>query len=110
MVDGTLLCQATSHDILQYDVKWEDKVTTYYDDALDGTALDANFEDNDPEEDIAKSNFDDAGNQVKRIPTAPTIDFVAENFRAKTFNVGLWVLVVVGFYAYAFEFNSGLGQ
>ncbi|KAI2490941.1 hypothetical protein MHU86_23629 [Fragilaria crotonensis] len=60
MFDYKKLVNATTADIQQYDPEWETRETTYYDDVLDGTSLDANLEDNDPDEELAKSNFDDA--------------------------------------------------
>lgn len=108
--DYTVLVNATTSDIQQYDMEWENRETTYYDDVLDGTALDANLEDNNPDEELAKSNFDEALDKISRLFTLPTIDSVAENYRSKTFNSFLWVLVVVAFFAYAFEFKTSLGQ
>lgn len=110
MFDYNVLVNATTSDIQQYDLEWENRETTYYDDVLDGTVLDANLEDNDPDEEVTKSNFDDALDKISRLFTLPTIDTVAENYRSKTFNIYLWVLVVVAFFAYAFEFRSKLGQ
>jgi hypothetical protein len=109
-LDAKSLQQATTSDVQQYDPNWENKATTFYDDVLDGTALDANLEDNDPDEEISKSKFDDAGNKIRRIFTFPTIDFVAENFRSKMFNVALWLLVIVAFFAYALGFQSSIGR
>lgn len=108
--DYNVLVNATTNDVLQYDPEWETRTTTYYDDVLDGTALDANLEDNDPDEELSKSKFDEAGDKIKRVFTFPTIDFVAENYRSKTFNIFLWVLFIVVFFVYAFEFQSALGQ
>ena len=108
--DYKVLVQATTGDIQQVNPDWQDTPTTHYDDVLDGTALDANLEDNDPDEEISKSKLDDSGNAVQRIFTATTIDFVAENYRSKAFNVILWVLVVVGFFTYAFQFQTALGS
>jgi hypothetical protein len=110
MFDYKVLVNATTSDIQQYDLEWESRETTYYDDVLDGTVLDANLEDNDPDEELTKSNFDDALDKISRLFTLPTIDSVAENYRSKTFNSFLWVLVVVAFFAYAFEFRTSLGQ
>jgi hypothetical protein len=108
--DYNVLVNATTGDILQYNPEWETRTTTHYDDVLDGTALDANLEDNDPDEELSKSKFDEAGDKIKRVFTFPTIDFVAENYRSKTFNIFLWVLFIVVFFVYAFEFQSSLGQ
>ncbi|KAI2493597.1 hypothetical protein MHU86_20955 [Fragilaria crotonensis] len=60
MFDYKKLVNATTADIQQYDPEWETRETTYYDDVLDRTSLDANLEDNDPDEELAKANFDDA--------------------------------------------------
>ena len=110
MFDYRALKKATTADIQQYDPEWENRASTHYDDVLDGTALDANLEDNDPDEELAKSKFDDELDKIERLFTAPTIDFVAENYRSKTFNVFIWVLVIVAFFAYAFNFKTTLGQ
>ncbi|KAI2501037.1 hypothetical protein MHU86_13449 [Fragilaria crotonensis] len=59
---------------------------------------------------MQQTNFDDALDKISRLFTLPTIDTVAENYRSKTFNIYLWVLVVVAFFAYAFEFRTKLGQ
>lgn len=108
--DFNNLIAATTGDIQQIDLDWANTPTTHYDDVLDGTTLDANLEDNDPDEEIAKSNFDSAGNEVQRIFTFPTIDFVAENYRSKTFNIILWLLVIIAFFAYAFQFQTAVGR
>jgi hypothetical protein len=108
--DAKCLMQATTSDVQQYDPEWENKTTTLYDDVLDGTTLDANLEDNDPDVEISKSKFDDAGYNIRRIFTFPTVDFVAENFRSKTFVVVVWLLVIVAFFAYALDFQSSVGQ
>ncbi|KAI2493588.1 hypothetical protein MHU86_20946 [Fragilaria crotonensis] len=110
MFDYKKLVNATTADIQQYDPEWETRETTYYDDVLDGTSLDANLEDNDPDEELAKSNFDDAPDKIRRIFTLPTIDTVAENYRSKTFNVLLWVFVVVALFQYASDFDTSVGQ
>ncbi|KAI2501080.1 hypothetical protein MHU86_13371 [Fragilaria crotonensis] len=105
MFDYKKLVNATTADIQQYDPEWETRETTYYDDVLD-----ANLEDNDPDEELAKSNFDDAPDKIRRIFTLPTIDTVAENYRSKTFNVLLWVFVVVALFQYASDFDTSVGQ
>ena len=110
MFDYHVLLNASTADIQQYDPEWETRETTYYDDVLDLTALDANLEDNDPDEELTKSNFDDAPDKIRRVFTLPTIDFVAENYRSKTFNVVLWALGVVAFVNYAYDFETSLGQ
>ena len=102
--------QATTGDIQQVNPDWQDTPTTHYDDVLDGTVLDANLEDNDLDEEISNSKLDDAGNAVQRIFTAPTIDYVAENYRSKSFNAILWVTYIIGFAAYAFRFQTKVGS
>ncbi|KAI2490939.1 hypothetical protein MHU86_23627 [Fragilaria crotonensis] len=109
MFDYKKLVNATTADIQQYDPEWETRETTYYDDVLDRTSLDANLEDNDPDEELAKANFDDAPDKIRRIFTLTTIDTVAENYKSKTFNVLLWVLVVVVLYQYASGFVMSVG-
>lgn len=104
------LLAATTGDIQQVQLDWDSTITTHYDDVLDGTTLDTNLEDNDPDEEISKSQFDNAGKQVQRIFTFPTIDFVAENYRSKSFNIILWLLVIVAFFAYAFAFKTAVGK
>jgi hypothetical protein len=108
--DYRALLAATTADIQQVKLDWDSTITTHYDDVLDGTTLDTNLEDNDPDEEISKSQFDNAGKQVQRIFTFPTIDFVAENYRSKSFMVLLWLLVIVAFFAYAFAFQTTIGQ
>jgi hypothetical protein len=108
--DYRALLAGTTGDIQQVKLDWDSTITTHYDDVLDGTTLDTNLEDNDPDEEIFKSQFDNAGKQVQRIFTFPTIDFVAENYRSKSFNIILWLLVIVGFFAYAFEFQTTVGK
>jgi len=109
LFDDQMLAQATTGDVHQVELEWEGSATTHYDDALDGTALDANLEDNDPDEEIQKSEFDEHSDQIKRIFTFPTIDYVAENYRSKGFNVVLWVVIIVAFFAYAFQFQTNSG-
>lgn len=108
--DYRALVAATTSDIQQVQLDWDSTITTHYDDVLDGTTLDTNLEDNDPDEELAKSHFDTAGKQVERIFTFPTIDFVAENYRSKSFNIILWLLVIVAFFAYAFAFQTTVGK
>ena len=110
MFDYRALVNATTADIQQYDPEWENRASTHYDDVLDGTALDANLEDNDPDEELTTSKFDEALDKIRRLFTASTIDFVAENYRSKTFNVFIWVSAIVAFFAYAFEYKTSLGQ
>ncbi|KAI2501081.1 hypothetical protein MHU86_13372 [Fragilaria crotonensis] len=80
MFDYKKLVNATTADIQQYDPEWETRETTYYDDVLDRTSLDANLEDNDPDEELAKANFDDAPDKIRRIFTLTTIDTYASGF------------------------------
>jgi hypothetical protein len=83
----------------------------HYDDVLDGTALDANLEDNDPDEELSKSKFDEASDKIKRVFTfSHHLILVAENYRSKTFNIFLWVTLIVVFFVYAFDFQSSVGQ
>lgn len=134
-LNATTLMQATTGDIQQYSLDWEVTPTTHYDDATEGTTLEQqrhsaatasirNSLDNDevvvdgekdteiPEQGVKQSiSFHQDGQQkVKRVFTFPTIDYVAENYRSKSFTVVLWVLTIVAFFAYAFQLQTGIGQ
>lgn len=99
VLDAEALEKATTADLQQFDLNWQNDASTYYDDVLDNTALDANLADNE-EDELAESEFDSSKDKVKRIWTAPTVDFIAENYRNRLFSVFLWVLGIVAFALY----------
>jgi hypothetical protein len=111
--DYQALLQATTSDTQKYNLEWDKSITTHYHDVLDGTQFEK-VEDVDSkhldEEDIGTSKLNEAGNQVQRIFSLPSVDYVAENYRSKTFIVMLWLLVIVSFFVYAFQFQTSLGR
>ncbi|KAI2493596.1 hypothetical protein MHU86_20954 [Fragilaria crotonensis] len=109
MFDYKKLVNATTADIQQYDPEWETRETTYYDDVLDGTSLDANLEDNDPDEELAKSNFDDAltrfvgSSLYQRLILSPRI--TGPNFQCLALGVRC-----CSPFQYASDFDTSVGQ
>jgi hypothetical protein len=113
--DYQALLYATTSDTQKYNLEWEQSITTHYHDILDGTQfekdMDADSKHFDEEETATgASQLDEAGNQVKRIFSMPSVDYVAENYRSKSFIVMLWLLVIISFFVYAFQFQTALGR
>ena len=111
--DADALIQATTGDLTQYKVEWAESATTHYDDVFLGSELDfrkskKNNSDDSADEENEGTTIEP--NLVRRDYSSPTIDYVAENYRSKTFTIFIWILGIVAFFAYALEFQSNVGK
>jgi hypothetical protein len=109
--DADKLIQATVGDTSQYMLDWENRPSTHYHDALEGTTLELQDKNEESDEEILSGSIlDDKKVEIRRIRTFPTIDFVAENYRSKAFVVLVLIMMIIGFFVYALAFQTALGQ
>ena len=60
-------------------------------------------------EDQQSDHADNHGKEkIEKILTAPTVDYVAENYRSKWFVILFWLSVVVTYFAYLFGLEPDL--
>jgi hypothetical protein len=79
--DSVKLIQATVGDTGQYMLDWENRLSTHYDDVLEGTTLELQDKNEESDEELLSGSMLDAdNNEVRRVFTFPTIDLVAENY------------------------------
>ena len=84
LLDQYSFAHALTHDVQHYNVGFENRLTTNFQDVFSG----------EDDEDIKK------GNSVKTVRTFSSIDYTADTFRSKSYVVILWVAWILTYFSY----------
>ena len=98
--------RALTEDIKQYDINFETKLSTHFEDALGSDRKPTFFSEDDKH--TSRSEEDgqgkrSAGSHPRKVNTYPFMDFMAETFRSRSHAIAVWISMPLAIYSYFYS-------